>query len=152
MRQSSLHGYFSASKRARPSDEIDMESLDALLNYLDGENIEHNDAMPLKHLQMLVARRMKRRASRERGETPPKPQPDAIETATTLRSVRMAMAKLSDDSRSTNDNLFAKASFVIDSPPDRELIKCKHHADWRKCRGNVEYGQCRQCRVLTPEC
>ena len=56
----------------------------------------------------------------------------------------------SDDSSSTNDNLFAKANFVIDSLPDRELIKCKHHADWTKCRGDVEYSQCRQCRVRTP--
>ena len=55
------------------------------------------------------------------------------------RSVRNAMAELSEDSSSSDNKLFAKASFVIDSLPDRGLIKCKHHADWRKCGGNVEY-------------
>ena len=37
---------------------MDMESLDALRDYLNAKGIEHEDAMPLKHLQMLVARRV----------------------------------------------------------------------------------------------
>ena len=49
--------------------EIDMQSLDALRNYLDAESIEHDGAMPLKHLQMLVVLRLKCRA-REQGERP----------------------------------------------------------------------------------
>ena len=40
--------------KACSGDEIDMQSLDALRNYLDGENIEHNDGMPLKHLASAV--------------------------------------------------------------------------------------------------
>jgi hypothetical protein len=150
MLQSSLHGYFAASKRPAPRDDIDMESLHSLRSYLDSESIEHDSSMPLEHLQMLVARRQKRRA-RECGEKPKKPKLDYLDTMKTLRGVRRAMARLSDtDGGSTDDKIFTKATFLIDTFPDQHLIKCKHHADWRKCRGNVEGGQCRQCRVFTP--
>ena len=149
MRQSSLHGFFAASKRPAPSVEIDTESLDSLTSYLDSESVEHDTSMPLEHLQMLVKRRQKRRA-RERGEMRKKPMPDMLDMMKTLRRVRRAMAKLSEDSSSTDDKLFTAACFVIDTLPDDRIIKCKHYADWQKCRGNVEGGQCRQCRVFTP--
>ena len=119
-------------------------------NYLDSESIEHDSSMPLEHLKMLVKRRVKRRA-RERGEKPPKPQPDALDCMRTLRGVKRAMVRLAEDLRSsTDDQIFSKACFVIDTLPDEHLIKIKHHADWTKCRGNVEGGRCRQCRVFTP--
>ena len=149
MRQSSLHGFFAASKRPAPSVEIDMESLDSLRSYLDSESIEHDTSMPLERLKMLVTRRVKRRA-RERGEKP-KPKPDAIDCMKTLRGVKRAMVRLSEDLRSsTDDKIFGKACFVIDTLPDQHLIKIKHHADWTKCRCNVEGGRCRRCRTLTP--
>ena len=149
MRQSLLHGYFAASKRPAPCDEIDMESPDSLRSYLNAESIEHDSTMDLKHLKMLVSRRVKRRA-REHGEKPKWPL-DVTDTMKTLRGVRRAMSRLSEDLRSdTEDKIFTKATFLIDTLPDRHLVKCKHHADWRKCRGNVEGGQCRQCRVFTP--
>ena len=149
MQQSSLDRFFAASKRAAPSDEVDMESLQSLKDYLDVESIEHDSSMALTHLQMLVTRRKRRRA-RERGEKP-KFQPDALDRMATLRSVKRAMARLSEDLGSgTDDKLFSKACFVITTLPDEHLIKIKHHADWTKCRGNVEGGRCRQCRVFTP--
>ena len=73
MRQSSLDRFFAASKRAAPSDEVDMESLQSLKDYLDVESIEHDSSMALTHLQMPVTRRKRRRA-RERGEKPKKPK------------------------------------------------------------------------------
>ena len=149
MRQSTMRRFLvDTSPRKRARVEIDMESLCVLRDYLDAESIEHDGAMPLKHLQMLVARRQRRRA-KERGERPQWPI-DAVDIAKTLRTVRRAMASLAEDSSGTTDQLFQKASFMIDTMPDRELVKCKHHADWQKCRGNVENGQCRQCRVITP--
>ena len=63
--------------------EIDMQSLDALRNYLDAESIEHDGAMPLKHLQMLVVLRLKCRA-REQGERPQQPQPGSVDRMATL--------------------------------------------------------------------
>ena len=114
MRQSSLHGYFAATKRPALCDEIDMEAPDSLRNYLDSESIEHDSSMPLEHLKMLVKRRVKRRA-RERGEKPPKPQPDALDCMRTLRGVKRAMVRLAEDLRSsTDDQIFSKACFVID--------------------------------------
>ena len=98
---------------------------------------------------MLVTRRKKRRA-RERGEKPKKPTVDALESMRTLRAVKRAMARLAENENSNDEKLFTKATFIIHTFPDRELIKCKHHADWRQCRGNVEQGRCRQCRVFTP--
>ena len=149
MRQSSLDTFFVASKRAAPNDAVDMESLDALREYLNAESIEHDSTMDLKHMQMLVMRRQKRRA-RERGGQPKKPMLDMIETMKTLRGVKRAMARLADNDNNTDDKIFTKASFIIDTLPDEQIVKCKHHADWRLCRGNVESGRCRQCRSLTP--
>ena len=50
-----------------------------------------------------------------------------MDVAKTLRTVRRAMANLAEDSSGTTDQLFQKASFMIDTMPDRELVKCKHH-------------------------
>ena len=126
--------FFSHQRCAAPSDEIDMESLDALQKYLDAESIEHNDAMPLKHLQMLVAQQVKRRA-RERGEAPKKPKPDAIDCMSTLHGVKRAMVRLSEDLRSTDEQVFGKTCFVIDTMAGQHLVKIKHHADWSRVAG-----------------
>ena len=47
MRQSSLDTFFVASKCVAPNDAVDMESLDALREYLNAESIEHNSTMDL---------------------------------------------------------------------------------------------------------
>ena len=77
----------------------------------------------------------------------------AEDAAGTLRDVKKAMDTLAekcDHDATSKDRLFTSARFVIDELPDEQVVKCKHHAEWNKCRGNIVRGQCRQCRVHTP--
>ena len=63
------------------------------------------------------------------------------------------MARLSEDlSSGTDDKLFSKACFVINTLPDEHLIKIKHHADCRNATAmsRAAYADSGQCRVLTP--
>ena len=150
MRRFLVGGSSSARKRSR--EDIDLESRDAVKKYLDDEGIEYDDDAPFAYLQNRVRARMRRKLSKEEREASFK-KLAAIDKARPLADVKRAMDEFADDylgGADTKDKLFTSARCIIDTLPDEQVVKNKHHFDWQRCRGNIVRGQCRQCRVFTP--
>jgi predicted DCC family thiol-disulfide oxidoreductase YuxK len=145
-----LVGGSSSAKRVR--EEVDLDSLDAVKKYLDAEGIEYDVSAPLSYLQARVHARMLRKLSPAEREARWKKH-RAIDRSRTLGAMKNAVDAFADDyvnGVSHKEKLFTSARCVIENLPDEQVVKCKHHFDWQRCRGNIVRGQCRQCRAFTP--
>ena len=147
-----LVGTSTPPKRARNECEVNLDSPQAVKNFLTAEGIEFDDADPLRYLQGRVRARLRRKLSpAERvAEWNRCSAEAAVGTLGNVKQAMDALAERCDHDATSKDRLFTSARFVIDELPDEQVVKCKHHAEWNKCRGNIVRGQCRQCRVHTP--